>query len=821
MDIFFVLIGILLILAVIDLIVGVSNDAINFLNSALGSKAFSFKTIMITASIGIFIGAVFSSGMMEVARKGIFNPGMFSFNDIMVVFLAVMLADILLLDIFNSLGMPTSTTVSIVFDLLGAAVAVGFVKTLEKGGDLGEVALYINSSSALKIISGILLSVVIAFTIGAIVQYFSRLVFTFQFDVKKRIVSTAIFGGLSIAAITYFIILKGLKGTDFYSDIKTHIHDYTFHIIIFSLLFWTIISFILIKFFKVNILKLIILLGTFSLALAFAGNDLVNFIGVPIAGYNSYEAWLASGQPATEFMMNVLGKKVPTPMIFLIGAGTIMVITLWTSSKARKVAKTSLDLSAQGDKEEKFQANQVSRAVVKGAMGINKVFSSFVPSSVLTWIDSRFRTPVIRVEKDMPEFDLIRASVNLLVAAILISIATSMKLPLSTTYVTFMVAMGASFADKAWGRESAVYRIAGVLSVIGGWFMTAFFAFILSFTIAILIYKIGFFLAIVFFIAELYLLYRSQRKHNQKIADEKEDFFSFDNEKELDEEKSTELLITHSLKNINKVIGYINKLYANTIDGLKTYDIDLLKKSDKSVKKLYKQGNKLRDKLYYIIKSNNNNDIVISNNYIKLLDKIQDLIQSMHFISKISKEYVDNAHSELNDAQKKDLEQIRNKMVTMMNDMQKAFVKRDFSELRRLYKTTELEGIIEQAINNQVLRIQQGESSIKNSNLYITILLETKDLLESLNKLLRIIFSATKNLPNNIVINSVSKDQVKTDKVEEIKKQTKKKDKPKSNNKPPKGNDKPPKGNDKPPKGNDKPPKGNDKPPKGNDTSNS
>ncbi len=752
MSIFLILVSMLLILAVIDLIVGVSNDAVNFLNSAIGSKVFNFKTIMITASLGIFIGAVFSSGMMEVARKGIFNPGMFAFYDIMAVFIAVMLADILLLDIFNTLGMPTSTTVSIVFDLLGAAVGVGLIKTLQKGADISEVALYINSSSALKIISGILLSVVIAFTIGALVQYVSRLIFTFQFDINKRYIATSVFSGLAIAAITYFIILKGLKGTDFYTDIKSYIHDYTLYIITFSLIFWTLVSFVLIKLFNINVLKIIILLGTFSLALAFAGNDLVNFIGVPIAGYNSYEAWVASGQPATEFMMTVLGKKVPTPIIFLISAGTIMVLTLWFSSKAQKVAKTAIDLSAQGSKEERFQANPVSRAVVKAAMGVNNGLSTIIPNSTRMWIDSRFRTPAIKVKKDMPEFDMIRASVNLLVAAILISIATSMHLPLSTTYVTFMVAMGASLSDRAWGRESAVYRIAGVINVIGGWFMTALSAFVIAFTIAVLIYKFGFYLAILFFVAEVYMLYRSQRKHNEEVAAEKDEIFDFEREgDELDEQKSTELLITESLKNINKVIGYINKLYANTIDGLNTYDLDLLKKNDKSVKKLYKQGNKLRDKLYYIIKNNNDKDIVISNNYIKLLDKIQDLIQSMHFISKTAKEYVDNTHSEMNTEQKQDLEQIRNIMVNLMNDMQKALINRDFYQLRQLYKTTNLDITLEQLINRQVLRIQKDESSLKNANLYISILLETKDIEESLNKLLRVIFKATKNMPESII----------------------------------------------------------------------
>ena len=747
MDIFQILIVILLILAVIDLIVGVSNDAINFLNSALGSKAFSFKTIMITASLGIFIGAVFSSGMMEVARKGIFNPGMFSYNDIMVVFLAVMLGDILLLDIFNSLGMPTSTTVSIVFDLLGAAVAVGIMKSIDKGADIGEVALYINSSSALRIIFGILLSVVVAFTVGAIVQYFSRLLFSFQFNEKKRVVSIAIFGGIAIAAITYFIILKGLKGTDFYGDIKHYISDYTLLIILISWIFWTIISFILVKFFKISVLKIIILLGTFSLALAFAGNDLVNFIGVPIAGYNSYEAWVHSGQPATEFMMSILGKKVTTPIIFLLGAGTIMVLTIWLSSKAKKVAKTALDLSAQGDKEEKFQPNQVSRALVKAAMATNKAFTAVMPKSTLIWIDSRFRTPVVIAKKDAPEFDMIRASVNLLVAAILISIATSMHLPLSTTYVTFMVAMGASLSDRAWGRESAVYRIAGVMSVIAGWFMTALFAFLIAFIFAVLIYKIGFYLAILMFFAELFMLYKSQRKHDKQVIEEKEEFFEFDEDDEnLGEQKSTELLIAGSLKNVAKVVGYMNKLYANTIDGLKAYDLDILKANDKNVKKLYKQGNKLKDKLFYIVKSYKGNDIIISNNYIKMLDKIQDLIQSMHFISKSVKEYVDNTHSPLSDSQKADLEKLREVMVSRVNELQSGLVNKDYNKLKALHNSFLISTSIEEAINNQVIRIQNDESTAKNSRMYLSLLMETKDIEESLRKLLKIIFDATDNL---------------------------------------------------------------------------
>ena len=747
---FLILIAILLILAVIDLVVGVSNDAVNFLNSALGSKVFSFRTIMITASLGIFIGAVFSSGMMEVARKGIFHPSMFSYYDIMVLFLAVMLGDILLLDIFNSLGMPTSTTVSIVFDLLGASVAIGMLKTLENGHDISGISEYINSSSALKIISGILLSVVVAFTVGAIVQYISRLVFTFRYDVKKRAISTAIFGGVAIASITYFIILKGIKGTPFYGSVKDIIHDNTVLIISVSFVLWTLISYLLGVFFKVNILKFIILLGTFSLALAFAGNDLVNFIGVPIAGYNSYIDWYASGQPAQEFMMDFLeGEKVPTPVIFLILAGTIMILTLWFSGKAKKVAKTAIDLSAQGEKEEKFLPNPVSRVVVKAAMHVNKAFVTVMPETTVDWISSRFKTPAIVVNNNTPEFDMIRASVNLLVAAILISIATSMHLPLSTTYVTFMVAMGASLADRAWGRESAVYRIAGVISVIAGWFLTALFAFIIAFTIAVLIYKFGFYLAIVLFIAEIVMLYFTQKKHSQNMADEKDEIFSFDENETFDEGKSTEVLISESLKNINKVIGYVNKLYSNTIDGLNAYDLDKLKTNDKNVKKIYKQGNKLRDKLYYLVKSYQDQDIVITNNYIKLLDKIQDLIQSMHFVSKMSKEYVDNTHSPLTDSQKQDLEKLRNLMVNVMNKLQTALNNNDMASLKKMYHSEIIANEIEITINNQVIRIQNGESSSKNSRMYLSLLLESKDIEESLSKLLYIIFKATQKINND------------------------------------------------------------------------
>ncbi|MGK0421765.1 MAG: phosphate/sulfate permease, partial [Polaribacter sp.] len=481
----------LAVLAIVDLVVGVSNDAVNFLNSAIGSKAISVRNIMIIASLGVFVGAITSSGMMEVARKGIFNPSMFMFQDIMFIFMAVMITDILLLDIFNSLGMPTSTTVSIVFELLGAAVCVSLIKiSANDAQSFSDLWSYINHETATKIIFGILLSVIVAFSVGAIVQFVSRIIYSFNFEKRPSYIS-ALFGGFAITAITYFIIIKGMKGTPFYKDIKFLIEGSTLTIIAGSFVIWAIISQILIQAFKINILKLIIGIGTFSLAMAFSGNDLVNFVGVPIAAWNSYEAWSVSGVSADAFSMGVLAKKVPSNIWLLLFAGGIMVVTLWTSSKAKNVIKTGIDLSRQGEGHEKFKPNPLSRVTVRAAMVINTGIRYVIPKPAIDFIDSKFTKPVIALPKDktyeLPAFDLVRAAVNLIVAGILISIATSMKLPLSTTYVTFMVAMGTSLADRAWGRESAVYRVAGVLNVIGGWFLTAITAFLAAALVAYLI----------------------------------------------------------------------------------------------------------------------------------------------------------------------------------------------------------------------------------------------------------------------------------------------------------------------------------------------
>ncbi|NNC62310.1 MAG: inorganic phosphate transporter, partial [Eudoraea sp.] len=527
-NIYFIMIIALAALAVADLVVGVSNDAVNFLNSAIGSKAISFRTIMIVASLGIAFGAIFSSGMMEVARKGIFNPGEFYFDEIMFIFMAVMITDILLLDFFNTLGMPTSTTVSIVFELLGAAVAMSILKIGADGGSFSDIITYINTSKALQIISGILLSVVVAFSIGAFVQWISRILLSYNFERKAKWVG-AVFGGVALSAITYFIFMKGIKGTPYAGEtydliggmtISDFLESQVYAIIAISLVLWSLLSYFLILLFNTNIYKLIIGVGTFALALAFAGNDLVNFIGVPIAAYQSYEAWSVSGIPASEFSMNVLATKVPTPTVLLFLSGMVMVVTLWFSKKARYVADTEINLARQSDTKERFEPNYISRMLVRFTIMVSDYTATVLPKSWLDRIDSRFKKPVIALPSgkvhELPAFDMVRAAVNLMVAGILISIATSYKLPLSTTYVTFMVAMGTSLADRAWGSESAVYRVAGVLNVIGGWFLTAIIAFVASGVILTLIsFGKGAAIGILLFVAIL-LLARNYISYNRK-----------------------------------------------------------------------------------------------------------------------------------------------------------------------------------------------------------------------------------------------------------------------------------------------------------------
>ncbi|WCO01956.1 inorganic phosphate transporter [Psychroserpens ponticola] len=734
----------LAILAIADLVVGVSNDAVNFLNSAIGSKAISFKTIMIVASLGVAVGAVFSSGMMEVARKGIFNPSEFMFNEIMIIFMAVMITDILLLDFFNSVGMPTSTTVSIVFELLGAAVAMALIKIGHDGGNFDEVINYINTSKASQIIFGILLSVIVAFSIGALVQWVSRLLLSYNFENKAHWVG-ALFGGFALTAITYFIFMKGLKGTSYAKEsfdilgggtMKDFLETQVLSIVLVSSVFWSLLSYVLIAFAKTNIYKLIIIVGTFALALAFAGNDLVNFIGVPVAAYNAFLEWSASGVLATEFPMDILAEKVPTNNWLLFGAGMVMVLTLWFSTKAKGVVKTSLDLSSQGETQERFQPNWLSRGFVRSAMLMSQMSSYMLPKSWQAKIEKQFETPVIPLSKDkvyeLPAFDLVRAAVNLMVAAVLISIATSYKLPLSTTYVTFMVAMGTSLADRAWGAESAVYRVAGVLNVIGGWFFTAFSAFTAA---ALVAYLLNLNLDVMFpilLVTAFGLLIRSSIAHNKKAKEVKaEDSLT------RAESSSVQGVIHESANNIANVVKRTNRIYSNAIVGLARQDLALLKKSKKQVVKLTAEVDDLRDNVFYFIKNLDESSVDASDFYINILGYLQDMTQSLEYISKVSHKHVNNNHKKLKFSQIKELKEVDDKLEVLFEDTRAAFNSESFEQIGAILdERTEVYKLVKEKIKRQVARTRTEESSPKNTTLYFSMLLETKDLIKATMNLL-------------------------------------------------------------------------------------
>ena len=737
-NIYILMIAALAILAIADLVVGVSNDAVNFLNSAIGSKAVSFKTIMIVASLGVAFGALSSSGMMEVARKGIFMPSEFYFNEIMIIFMAVMITDILLLDFFNTLGMPTSTTVSIVFELLGAAVVMSLIKiSASDSQTIADLGQYINTAKATEIILGILLSVVVAFSIGAFVQYNTRLLLTFNFEQKAKWVS-ALFGGIAATAITYFILIKGLKGASFVSgDFKLFISENAMIIVALSFIFWTALCSLITAVFKMSVYKFIIIIGTFAIAMAFAGNDLVNFIGVPIAAWQSYEAWVASGVPATEFSMEVMSKKVPTPSLLLFLAGLVMVLTLWFSKKAKRVLKTSLDLSNQDSVKERFESNFLSRGIVRFSTVISKYHGTILPKKIQDKIEKQFEKPkvlkLVDKHQELPAFDMVRASVNLMVASILISIATSMKLPLSTTYVTFMVAMGTSLADRAWGRESAVYRIAGVLNVIGGWFFTAFSAFVASGIIAYLIYLGGNLMIAILLLITVLLLVRNYLSHKKKSNNA----HLKDGLKKA-ESKTVQGIIEESADNISNVVSRTNKIYSHMLNGLATEDLSKLKKSRKGVEKLNTEVDELRDDIFYFIKNLDETSVRGSNFYIIILGYLQDVAQSLDFLAKTSYKHINNNHKALKFSQIKDLQDINNSFESLLNEIEMIFNNREFEKLGDIINGKQkAQDDLAVKISSQITRTRSEEDvSPKNTALHFSLLLETKDLVSAIMNLI-------------------------------------------------------------------------------------
>ncbi|WP_299676427.1 inorganic phosphate transporter [uncultured Dokdonia sp.] len=734
-NIYIFMIAALAILAIADLVVGVSNDAVNFLNSAIGSKAISFRTIMIVASIGIAFGALSSSGMMEVARKDIFDPSQFYFNEIMIIFMAVMITDIILLDIFNSLGMPTSTTVSIVFELLGAAVAISLVKIAKEGEAYSSIINYINTEQAVKIISGILLSVFIAFTVGALIQFITRLLLTFNFD-KKPSWTAALFGGLSITGIAYFIIIKGLKGADILPDgFSTWASNNLLLFLALNAVVWTIISFIFHSVLKINVYKLIIILGTFALAMAFAGNDLVNFIGVPMAAYNSFIDWSASGIDPKLYSMEGLAAEVRAQPLLLLFAGLVMVLTLWFSKKARRVVKTSVDLSRQDEVKERFRPNWLSQNLVRSVIVANASINKILPQSIKKTINNSFidsESAATIPKSELPAFDMVRASVNLIIASVLISIATGLRLPLSTTYVTFMVAMGTSLADRAWGAESAVYRVAGVLNVIGGWFLTALSAFTAASILAYIMHLGGNYAVIgLFFLAILMLVrnYLSSKKKNKEAKIE-EDLRKA-------ESQTISGIIEESADNIAKTVSRANKIYTSTLKGLAKGKVGSLKKSRAGVEKLNDEIDELRGNIFYFIKNLEETSVRGSNFYIQILGYLEDITQSLEYIAKASYKHVNNNHKPLRFNQIRDLQEINQKLDEFLTATQAAFNDRNYAQIGELLgQKEELYNNVTEKIQKQVARTRSEESSPKNTTLYFGLLLETKDLIEEIMNLL-------------------------------------------------------------------------------------
>jgi phosphate/sulfate permease len=652
--------------------------------------------------------------------------------------MAVMITDIILLDIFNNLGLPTSTTVSLVFELLGAAVVMALLKIATNDTETIEnLGKYINSEKALEIILGIFLSIFIAFFVGALVMFISRTIYSFHYEKKKKYVH-AIFAGIAVTIISHFIILDGLKGTPFFHGIKEFIIQNELIFIISSFVFWTLAGIIITRFTKLNILTFIIGLGTFSLALAFAGNDLVNFIGAPIAALNSYQEWKISGVAANEFKMGVLAQKVPTQTGLLFLAGFIMVLTLWFSKKAKHVTDTEIGLASQSEGNEKFLPNDFSRIIVRGASFINQQYVKIVPNFLLRFIDTRFEKKVVELplnrELELPAFDSIRASVNLVIASVIISIGTAHKLPLSTTYVTFMVAMGTSLSDRAWGLESAVYRVAGVFNVIGGWFVTAFVAFISAGIMVYLMSLGGFAMVGILFLLAMGLILRNYynffNHYKKKKANEM---------KERIGSRNIKVVVDESSDHISEIVKRVHKLYKNVCTDLSNHDLNKLKNNKKHVEILDEEIEDLKKGVFHYIKSLEDDSVDASKFYILILKYIQDISQSIGYISTSSFEHVNNNHRKLKKSQIEDLNKIQIELSNILIQIEEIFQNKTFEKLELLIQEKEqLFEYIESLINIQVNRIRTEESSPKNSTLYFGILLESKDLVEAVLKMLEL-----------------------------------------------------------------------------------
>ncbi len=720
-----VIIGILAILAITGLFVGVTNDAVNFLNSAIGSKAATMRTILSVASVGILVGVVTSSGMMEVARSGMFNPGRFTFHEVMILYLGVMFANVILLDLYNSWGLPTSTTVSLIFCLLGSAIAVSAFKISADpeltANSLGD---FINTSRAMGIVSAILLSVVISFTCGTLVMYVSRLIFSFRYMALFRRYGS-LWCGASLTAIVYFAVFKGLKGILADHAAIVFIEHHLLPALCFC---WAVCSLLLylVQRFKINILRITILSGTFALALAFAGNDLVNFIGVPVAAFDAYGIARHAGD--TALTMGALAENVPANFLILLGAGLVMIFTLWSSKKAMHVSQTELSLSSQEEGEgEQYGSSVFSRTIVRIALNIHAGFERTVPRRIREAVARRFEFE--DVEHSGAPYDMIRATVNLTTSALLISLATSLKLPLSTTYVCFMVAMGSSLADRAWGRESAVYRISGVTTVVAGWFITALGGFLIAFVVGLaLIYGKMPAFVIVTLLCGWMLIHSNFSKKGKEASETRR----------KPQQNSLEEIIFSLRNEVCMTMECATKIYDRTL-------LAVMKENRKELRNMVKEANDLfyqsRERKYTLLptlKHLQTNDVNSAHYYVQIVDYLNEMTKALMHITRPAFEHIDNNHEGLSKEQAKDLMSINDEVESIYRHINVLLRTGDFSDIEMvLALRDQLFESIAEAIKSELTRINEARSNTKASMLYLTILTETKNMVLQSRNLLK------------------------------------------------------------------------------------
>mgnify|MGYP003301656916 FL=1 len=723
-------VAILAILAVSGLYVGVTNDAVNFLNSAIGSKAAKMRTILIVASIGIIIGAMTSSGMMEVARSGMFNPSLFTFKEAMLLYVGVMIANVVLLDLYNSLGLPTSTTVSLIFCLLGSAVSVSLYKiATEEAVTFSMLSQYINTSRAMGIVSAILLSVVLAFVCGTIVMYISRVIFSFQYVKMLRRVG-AIWCGASLTSIVYFALFKGLKNVLSQSAFIGWIND---HLLISLLICWAFCSLVLffLQLFKVNILRINILAGTFALALAFAGNDLVNFIGVPIAGFDAFaEAKTATGMDEG-LIMSSLARPEQANILYILAAGLIMVVTLWTSSKAMHVSETELSLSAQGDDvSPQHSSSLFSRTLVRGTINVVHFFDRIMPKSSKEFVEKRFE--FADIERSGAPYDMIRATVNLTTASLLIAIATSLKLPLSTTYVCFMVAMGSSLADRAWGRESAVYRITGVMTVIMGWFVTAIGGFLIALVVGALLMWGGWIAFGLLSALCIYMLIHSNIKSSKKSNEKKDDKLQTVKLSSNDSVSETVMSL------VEGTITNSTRIYNRTLIALMKENRRALKELLTEASSMYEHIHGLKYSIASTLRRTYDSDMNLSLYYVQVVDYLNEMTKSLVHITRPSFEHIDNNHEGLTRTQTEDLIGVNTDVDVIYQRILYMLSSGDYSDIDHVLDMRDQLFIrIAELTKLELVRIHEGKSNSKAGMLYLNILAETKTMVLQSRNLLK------------------------------------------------------------------------------------